>query len=98
MCCIKEFIIFHFSLILHIKKFKIIDEEHEPSYKQFEKRPLFHARDAAFYLARQWGAHLLMGSATPSYEMLHLAAIDKIKLATVFIFGYILKINNCKGL
>ena len=58
----------------------IIDEEHEPSYKQFEKRPLFHARDAAFYLARQWGAHLLMGSATPSYEMLHLAAIDKIKL------------------
>lgn len=58
----------------------IIDEEHEPSYKQFEKRPLFHARDAAFYLARQWGAHLLMGSATPSYEMLHLAKTGKISL------------------
>lgn len=58
----------------------IIDEEHEPSYKQFEKRPLFHARDAAFYLARQWGAHLLMGSATPSYEMLHLAKLGKVSL------------------
>lgn len=58
----------------------IIDEEHEPSYKQFEKRPLFHARDAAFYLARQWGAQLLMGSATPSYEMLHLAKLGKVTL------------------
>lgn len=51
----------------------VVDEEHEPGYKQFEKRPLFHARDAAFYLAKQHQAHVLMGSATPSYEMWHLA-------------------------
>lgn len=47
----------------------IIDEEHEQGYKQFEKRPHFHARDAAFFLAKQHEAHILLGSATPSYEM-----------------------------
>ena len=51
----------------------VIDEEHEPGYKQFEKRPYFHARDASFYLARQHGAQVLMGSASPSYEMWELA-------------------------
>lgn len=50
----------------------IVDEEHEPSYKQFEKRPLFNARDTAFYLAKQHQSHLLLGSATPSYEMMYL--------------------------
>jgi len=47
----------------------VIDEEHEGGYKQFEKRPYFHARDAALYLAKQSGAKILLGSATPSYEM-----------------------------
>lgn len=51
----------------------VIDEEHEQGYKQFEKRPYYHARDAAFYLARQSGAKVLLGSATPSYEMWDLA-------------------------
>ena len=51
----------------------VIDEEHEPGYKQFEKRPYFHARDAAFYLARQHKAQVLLGSASPSYEMWELA-------------------------
>ena len=51
----------------------VIDEEHESGYKQFEKRPYFHARDAAFYLARQHKAQVLLGSASPSYEMWELA-------------------------
>ena len=51
----------------------IIDEEHESSYKQFEKRPNFHARDAAFQLAKINQSKILMGSATPSYEMLQLS-------------------------
>ncbi|MHB0875377.1 MAG: replication restart helicase PriA [Anaerolineae bacterium] len=42
----------------------ILDEEHEPSYKQ-EGRPHYHARDAARELARLSGAVLVLGSATP---------------------------------
>lgn len=46
----------------------IVDEEHEPSYKQFDPAPRYHARDAAIYLANQHGAKVLLGSATPSIE------------------------------
>ena len=45
----------------------IVDEEHEPSFKQDEKLK-YHARDSAIMLAR--GAHcpIILGSATPSLE------------------------------
>ena len=43
----------------------IVDEEHEPSYKQEEHPPLYHARDTALALARRSGAVVVMGSATP---------------------------------
>jgi primosomal protein N' (replication factor Y) len=46
----------------------IIDEEHEPSYKQFNPSPRYHARDSALVLARKFGAGVVMGSATPSLE------------------------------
>jgi primosomal protein N' (replication factor Y) (superfamily II helicase) len=46
----------------------IIDEEHDPSYKQNEITPRYHARDSALVLARIHGAKTLMGSATPSLE------------------------------
>ena len=46
----------------------IIDEEHEPSFKQFDPAPRYHARDAALVLARMFDAHALLGSATPSLE------------------------------
>lgn len=58
----------------------VIDEEHEPGYKQFEKRPYFHARDAAFYLSRQYKAQVLLGSASPSYEMWELAQRNQVHL------------------
>ena len=43
----------------------IVDEEHEPAYKQSEFAPYYHARDAALALARRCGAVVVMGSATP---------------------------------
>ena len=47
----------------------VIDEEHENSFKQFEKRPHYHGRDAAIQLAHLHGCRVLAGSATPSYEL-----------------------------
>ncbi len=46
----------------------IVDEEHEPSYKQFDPAPRYHARDAAIMLAYVHQARTLLGSATPSFE------------------------------
>ncbi len=45
----------------------IMDEEHEPSYKQ-EETPRYHARDVVLRLAGQFGAVAVLGSATPSLE------------------------------
>ena len=55
----------------------VVDEEHEPSYKQ-GSAPRYHARDAAAVRARLEGARLILGSATPSLETLDLAAQGKI--------------------
>ena len=46
----------------------IVDEEHEPSYKQEEPAPRYHARSAAIMLAKEHGAKVLLGTATPSME------------------------------
>ena len=46
----------------------IVDEEHEPSYKQQDPAPRYHARNAAIVLAKMHGAKILLGSATPSIE------------------------------
>lgn len=46
----------------------VVDEEHEPSYKQFDDPPLYHARDVAVVRARLVKAVTLLGSATPSME------------------------------
>jgi primosomal protein N' (replication factor Y) len=48
----------------------IVDEEHDPSYKQ-DSGVLYHARDAATVLGHQTGALCVLGSATPSLESLH---------------------------
>ena len=49
----------------------IVDEEHEPAYKQEEFPPYYHARDAALALARRCGAVVVMGSATPDVSTYH---------------------------
>ena len=61
----------------------IVDEEHDSSYKQYEPAPRYHARDAALYLARLWGARTVLGSATPSVETYFNAQTGKYGLATL---------------
>ena len=51
----------------------IVDEEHDPSYKQTEPSPRYHARAAAIVLAKEHGANVLLGTATPSMESYYLA-------------------------
>lgn len=46
----------------------IVDEEHDPSFKQQEPAPRYHGRDAAIYYASLFNAKVLLGSATPSIE------------------------------
>ncbi len=55
----------------------IVDEEHDPSFKQYEPAPRYHARDTAIYLASQTGANVLLGSATPGVESYYNAQTGK---------------------
>ena len=57
----------------------VIDEEHEPSFKQDEMLK-YHARDAAIMLARFHGCPIILGSATPSLESWHNASQGKYHL------------------
>jgi primosomal protein N' (replication factor Y) len=57
--------------------FIIVDEEHDPSFKQQDPAPRYHARDAAIYYASLSGAKVLLGSATPSLESYHNAVLHK---------------------
>ena len=57
----------------------IVDEEHDPSYKQEEKLK-YHARDAAVIRAKQVEATLLLGSATPSLESFYNTEKGKFRL------------------
>ncbi len=51
----------------------IVDEEHDPSYKQAEPAPRYHARAASIMLAQEHHARVLLGTATPSIESYFLA-------------------------
>jgi primosomal protein N' (replication factor Y) len=57
----------------------VIDEEHEGAYKQ-ESEPRYRARELAEQIARQQGAVLLLGSATPSVETYRRAETGEIGL------------------
>jgi primosomal protein N' (replication factor Y) len=50
----------------------VVDEEHDPSYKQDES-PRYNGRDVAIVRAQSAGALVLLGSATPSMESYHRA-------------------------
>ena len=54
----------------------IIDEEHDSAYKQ-DTEVKYHARDTALVRAKQIGAVILLGSATPSFESYYNSQIGK---------------------
>ena len=57
----------------------VIDEEHENTYKS-ETVPKYHARETAIELARESGAAVVLGSATPSIDAYYKAEIGEYKL------------------
>ncbi len=61
----------------------IIDEEHEPSFKQYSPAPRYHGRDAAIVLAGIHKAKVLLGSATPALETYFNAKEGKYGLVTL---------------
>lgn len=61
----------------------IVDEEHEPSYKQQDPAPRYHARSVAIMLAIQYNAKVLLGTATPAVESYFNAHTGKYGLVTM---------------
>lgn len=61
----------------------IVDEEHEPSFKQEDPAPRYQGRNTAIMLASMCGAKTLLGSATPSLESYSNAINGKYGLVTL---------------
>ena len=60
----------------------IVDEEHEGSYKQGET-PRYHGRNVAVMRARQAGATVVLGSATPSLESRYNVELGKYEMLSM---------------
>ena len=71
-------------------KLMIVDEEHEPSYKQ-EESPRYHGRDVAVYRAHICKALCVLGSATPSLESLRNVEIGKYAVDRILN-----RVDNCQ--
>lgn len=61
----------------------IVDEEHDPSYKQQDPTPRYHARNAAVMLAYMHAANTLLTSATPSFDSYFNAKTGKYGLVSL---------------
>lgn len=57
----------------------VVDEEHDPSYKQ-DSSPRYNGRDAAAVLGRLTGATVVFGSATPDVGTYHAAKAGRVTL------------------
>jgi primosomal protein N' (replication factor Y) len=64
---------------VHNLKLIVVDEEHEPAYKQ-DDTPRYHGRDVAVMRAKLNNALCLLGSATPSLESFVNAQAGKYRL------------------
>jgi len=61
----------------------IVDEEHEPNFKQEDPAPRYQGRNTAIMLASICGAKTLLGSATPALESFSNAMSGKYGLVTL---------------
>ncbi|MFQ5881263.1 MAG: primosomal protein N' [Candidatus Methylomirabilales bacterium] len=57
----------------------VVDEEHDPAYKQ-EEKPRYHGRDVALLRGEMSSCPVLLGSATPSLESFQHARIGQYRL------------------
>jgi primosomal protein N' (replication factor Y) len=58
----------------------VVDEEHEPTYKQDEPPPPYHLREVALKRAELAGATVILGSATPMVESYYRAQRGEFEL------------------
>ena len=58
----------------------VVDEEHEPTYKQEEPAPRYHLREVALKRAELSGATVILGSATPTLESYYRAKQGELEL------------------
>ncbi|MFN3926318.1 MAG: primosomal protein N' [Pseudanabaenaceae cyanobacterium] len=61
----------------------ILDEEHDPSFKQDQPQPCYHARKVAQWRSQLTGIPLILGSATPSSEVIFGEMQGRIKQLTL---------------
>lgn len=59
----------------------IVDEEHDPSFKQNEPAPRYNARDTAIYMSKLYESKIILGTASPSIETYSNALAGKYNLA-----------------
>ena len=73
------------AVLLPLQKLSlvIVDEEHEPSFKQEDPSPRYHGRNTAIMLASMCNAKTLLGSATPAMESYANAMKGKYGLVTL---------------
>jgi primosomal protein N' (replication factor Y) len=64
-------------LPFHNLQLIIVDEEHDPSYKQQDPAPHYNARDVAVYMGKLYGCNVILGSASPSIESYYQAKKQK---------------------
>lgn len=61
----------------------VVDEEHDPSFKQQDPSPRYNARDLSLVLSKIFNANVVLGSATPSLESYFNSLRGKYKLIEI---------------